>query len=113
MVESPEPAAAATTPPSSSDGGGDGKKQLRSWLNKILKVELSDGRTLIGTFLCTDKDRNVILGSCTETCKDNNKGGRPDPPRNLGLAMVPGKHIVSIHLDDYAATAAASTRKIS
>ena len=42
------------------------RKELETWLNKIMKVEISDGRTLIGLFLCTDRDRNIILGSCQE-----------------------------------------------
>ena len=36
---------------------------LRNLLNKNLKIELSDGRILVGMFLCTDKDANVILVS--------------------------------------------------
>ena len=31
-----------------------------------MKIEMTDGRTLIGQFLCTDRDANVILGSCYE-----------------------------------------------
>ena len=27
---------------------------------------MSDGRTLVGIFICTDKDCNIILGSCFE-----------------------------------------------
>ena len=79
-----------------------------------MKILLSDGRLLIGTFLCTDKDRNVILGACTESLAAEEEDGqeeevtekkKPNPriagePRNLGLAMVPGKHIVSIQIDD-------------
>ena len=32
-----------------------GVKLLTSWLNKNMKVEMSDGRVLIGIFLCTDR----------------------------------------------------------
>jgi small nuclear ribonucleoprotein (snRNP)-like protein len=39
---------------------------LQSWLNKIIKVKISDGRRLIGSFLCTDQEMNIILGSCQE-----------------------------------------------
>uniref|UniRef100_T1J0V0 Sm domain-containing protein n=1 Tax=Strigamia maritima TaxID=126957 RepID=T1J0V0_STRMM len=75
-----------------------GHRQLESWLNKSMKIEMTDGRTLIGTFLCTDRDCNVILGSCSEyLCAD--EGGTEDEPRVLGLAMIPGHHIVSICLD--------------
>lgn len=74
-----------------------GAVKLRSWLNNTLRIEMSDGRILIGIFLCTDRDANVILGSCEEylSADDMNSG----EPRVLGLVMIPGKHIVSIHLD--------------
>ena len=58
--------------PYNSDDSMDGneksekRKLLESWLNKIMKIKISDGRTLIGSFLCTDQDRNIILGSCQE-----------------------------------------------
>lgn len=73
---------------------------LESWLNKSMKIEMSDGRTLIGTFLCTDRDQNVILGSCSEFLKPEENGNAVVEPRILGLAMIPGHHIVSIHIDD-------------
>ncbi|XP_077991381.1 N-alpha-acetyltransferase 38, NatC auxiliary subunit-like isoform X2 [Glandiceps talaboti] len=73
---------------------------LRSWLNKRMKISMTDGRTLIGTFLCTDKDRNVILGSCEEYVNPPESECKEDP-RVLGLAMVPGPHIVSIEVDLY------------
>lgn len=31
-----------------------------------MRVTLSDGRILIGVFLCTDRDENIIIGSCAE-----------------------------------------------
>ena len=49
------------------------KRKLQSWLNKRMKIEMSDGRTLIGIFLCTDCHQNVILGSCSEYLKPNGK----------------------------------------
>ncbi|CAG2121864.1 unnamed protein product, partial [Medioppia subpectinata] len=72
--------------------------RLESWLNKNMKILMSDGRTLVGIFLCTDRDRNVILGSCLEYLKPNDDGSTEEP-RVLGLAMIPGQHIVSIHVD--------------
>lgn len=42
------------------------KSKLMSWINKYMKIEMTDGRILIGTFVCTDKDANVILSSCSE-----------------------------------------------
>jgi small nuclear ribonucleoprotein (snRNP)-like protein len=43
-----------------------GRLKLESWLNAVMKIEIEDGRTLIGQFLCTDRDCNIILGSCYE-----------------------------------------------
>lgn len=78
---------------------------------------MTDGRVVVGTFLCTDKDKNVILGNAVEYInidESTNEGKSLLPctpfdsqigydanraPRNLGLAMVPGNHIVSVHLD--------------
>ena len=114
----------------------NGKEYLRGMLNKLMKIKLNDGRILIGVFLCTDRDSNVILGSCSEYVLD--QGGDPntspkqaeeesdsigdeandelDPifniePRILGLAMVPGKHIVSIHLDEIPSSSSTSFAK--
>lgn len=72
--------------------------KLRGWLNKTLKIEMSDGRILTGIFLCTDRDANIILGSCSEylSAEEITPNGEP---RILGLVMIPGKHIVSIYLD--------------
>ncbi|PSN37456.1 N-alpha-acetyltransferase 38-B [Blattella germanica] len=82
-----------------SESGTPGKQKLSSWLNKNFKIEMTDGRVLIGVFLCTDRDGNVILGSCGEYLKPEDNG-TIEEPRVLGLVMVPGRHIVSIHLDD-------------
>lgn len=60
---------------------------------------MTDGRTLIGIFLCTDSERNVILGSCEEYLKPPDTE-KKEEPRILGLAMIPGHHIVSIHVDE-------------
>lgn len=50
-----------------------------------------DGRILIGLFLCTDSDANIILGMCSEF--------RDDEERSLGLVIVKKKHIVTIEVD--------------
>ncbi|KAK6964865.1 N-alpha-acetyltransferase 38 NatC auxiliary subunit [Biomphalaria glabrata] len=73
--------------------------KLEQWLNKSMRIKMTDGRTLIGTFLCTDCDCNIIMGSCEEYLKTPDAEPREDP-RILGLAMIPGKHVVSIEIDD-------------
>jgi len=68
-----------------------------------MKVEMTDGRVLVGVFLCTDRDRNIILGSTNEYIKSQSLD--PDHPetsgdgRSLGLAMIPGHCIVSVSID--------------
>jgi len=80
-----------------------GRKMLRSYLNKNMQIKLTDGRILIGIFLCTDKDANVILGTCDEYLNQESlENSQLGERRLLGLAMVPGRHIVSIHVDDCA-----------
>lgn len=77
-----------------------GAVKLRSWLNKSFRVEMTDGRVLIGVFLCTDRDANVILGSCSEYLPSDLKSKSiNEEPRMLGLVMIPGKHIVSVSVD--------------
>ncbi|KAK6177693.1 hypothetical protein SNE40_015744 [Patella caerulea] len=80
-------------------GLNSGRRKLQKWLNKSMKICMTDGRTLIGIFLCTDRDRNVILGSCEEYLKSPDSGEKEEP-RILGLAMIPGHHIISIHVDE-------------
>ena len=42
------------------------REKLNAYLGSQMKVTVSDGRVLIGEFMCTDKDRNLILGNCDE-----------------------------------------------
>jgi len=81
-------------PPSEKSNG---RVFLESLLNKTVKIEITDGRTLIGTYLCTDREKNIILGSCQEFIA--NPETSLEEPRLLGLAMIPGRHVKSLHAD--------------
>ncbi|XP_078393556.1 N-alpha-acetyltransferase 38, NatC auxiliary subunit [Cetorhinus maximus] len=74
------------------------RQMLQSLLNKSMRIRMTDGRTLIGLFLCTDRDCNVILGSAQEYLKPTDSLAQGEP-RVLGLAMIPGHHIVSIEVE--------------
>ena len=76
----------------------DSRQQIANWLGRSMRIFLSDGRALVGQFLCTDQARNVILGSAHEYLNPEEEQRQSDP-RILGLAMVPGKHIVSMQID--------------
>ncbi|KAL1376259.1 hypothetical protein pipiens_016999 [Culex pipiens pipiens] len=81
-------------------GTNPSRKKLRSWLNNTFRVKMSDGRILIGMFVCTDADANVILGLTSEYTE---QGGEE---RILGLVMIPGRYIVSIEVEDNSVAAA-------
>ena len=54
------------TQPTSEHSANSAREKLRSYLGSQMKVVISDGRVLIGEFMCTDNDRNLILGNCDE-----------------------------------------------
>ncbi|XP_040039181.1 N-alpha-acetyltransferase 38, NatC auxiliary subunit [Gasterosteus aculeatus] len=74
------------------------RQKLDGLLNKNMKIRMTDGRTLVGLFLCTDRDCNVILGSAQEFLKSTDMFSQGEP-RVLGLAMIPGHHVVSIEVE--------------
>lgn len=45
------------------------RAKLRSWLGKILKIVITDERVIVGCFVCTDRDANVILENSWEYTK--------------------------------------------
>ncbi|KAI8064219.1 hypothetical protein BC940DRAFT_306461 [Gongronella butleri] len=65
---------------------------LRSYLNFKARVHISDGRTFIGTFVCVDKQKNIILAQAEEF--------RQDEKRLVGLIMIPGAHLVKVEVED-------------
>lgn len=69
-----------------------------TWLGKNMRVKMKDERELVGQFLCTDNKRNIILANAHEYIPDSIDAG-PEGARFLGLAMVPGCHIDSMHVD--------------
>ena len=47
---------------------------LKSYLNQRMRVAISDGRIIDGNFLCTDRDRNMVLGNCDEFSSEKELG---------------------------------------
>ncbi|XP_033248726.1 N-alpha-acetyltransferase 38, NatC auxiliary subunit [Drosophila miranda] len=79
-----------------------GRKKLQKWLGHVLRIVITDGRVLVGFFNCTDRDANIVLSMCAEYLVEGQE------PRLLGNVMVPGKHIVSLSIDDINAHQTAS-----
>lgn len=92
--------AIATLLPRTSSGEPAGHKGITKWFNKILRVELVDGRVIFGTFMCTDNEPNIILTESEEFWKEQEiKAKRGDirlTKRNVGMVVIPGRHILRI-----------------
>ncbi len=71
-------------------------EELRARLDTQLRVELTDGRSLIGNFTCFDKQKNILL-SCT--C-ERQPGATDTRDRNIGLVLVPWRWITDIEFVD-------------
>ncbi len=52
----------------------EAKRELESYLNKRMRIGISDGRVIDGMFLCTDKDCNIVLGNCEEFLSQDEVG---------------------------------------
>lgn len=50
-------------------------QQLTSYLNFKSRIQITDGRIFIGTFVCIDKQKNIILTHTEEYrgCKSEHK----------------------------------------
>ena len=86
---------------------GKGSKLLR-YIEHRLRVSLTDGRVIIGTFLAFDKHLNLVLVDAEEfrTLK-NKKGGAAraaiieerQEKRSLGLIILRGENVVSVAVE--------------
>ena len=54
----------------------EAKRELESYLNKRMRIGISDGRVIDGMFLCTDRDSNIVLGNCEEFLSQEEVGKR-------------------------------------
>ena len=65
---------------------------LKDLLNRKLIVTISDTRQFEGVMMCTDSNGTVILSDSIET--------RLGRRREVGLIVVPGKHIKRVQIRD-------------
>jgi small nuclear ribonucleoprotein (snRNP)-like protein len=80
------------------------ERELKEKLGKTVRVVIDDDRVIEGEFQCIDKDMNLIIGNATEfhrmlSSKDPIQfvdNASKLPSRHLGMAMVPGKHLVGV-----------------
>ncbi|EJD05348.1 uncharacterized protein FOMMEDRAFT_165802 [Fomitiporia mediterranea MF3/22] len=67
---------------------------LRALLNQTLRVTCSDGRVFVGTFVCVDKQLNLILANTDEYSANKPEG------RYVTMVMVPWRLVVSVEAHD-------------
>ncbi|KAJ3241432.1 hypothetical protein HDU81_000481 [Chytriomyces hyalinus] len=72
--------------------------EVSSYLGSTVRLEASDGRVFVGAFMCMDKEKNVILSGAEEF---NSVDGLEER-RYVGLVMLPGAHLVSFSVENYA-----------
>ena len=65
---------------------------LMSFLGSRMKIDVIDGRQLIGTFNCIDKDCNIVLLNANEIIDDS------FPERAIGTIVVSRENLRKIYL---------------
>lgn len=80
-------------------------EELRQELGQQIRIYISDGRLIEGEFQCMDADMNFIVGGAVEyhgiaadTVSESLLIPSTVTSRSLGLAMIPGKHVVKCFL---------------
>lgn len=96
-VQAVEPISPSAESPSS---GTSARSHIQSLFNKDFKVVLLDDRVVIGTFLCTDGDQNIILGAAKEYENEMDFAHGSRGPRLIGLAMVNGRNLKALFVGD-------------
>ncbi|KAJ3409358.1 hypothetical protein CcCBS67573_g08570 [Chytriomyces confervae] len=74
--------------------------EVSSYLGSTVRLEASDGRVFVGAFMCMDKEKNVILSGAEEFNSADTDG--LEERRYVGLVMLPGAHLVSFSVENYA-----------
>ncbi|XP_017050385.1 uncharacterized protein LOC108094355 [Drosophila ficusphila] len=70
-----------------------GRKTLKKWLGRKIRVVLQNKLVLIGIFSCTDHDENLVLFDCATFVPEYEK------PISVGKVIVPGHQISTVSMD--------------
>ena len=71
-IRSALPRAFDDTLPNMADSADDvecceeARRELEGYLNKRMRIRISDGRVIDGMLVCTDRDCNIVLANCEE-----------------------------------------------
>jgi small nuclear ribonucleoprotein B and B' len=82
-----------------------GVATILSWLNKRLRITITDSRAFEGWFKCIDRDANIVLAGAEEfrdglhpTSPLRQKLTVLDQERLVGLIVIPGKYVTRAEL---------------
>ncbi|KAG9415414.1 N-alpha-acetyltransferase 38, NatC auxiliary subunit [Aphanomyces cochlioides] len=70
-------------------------QKVMGLLDEQLRVEITDGRILVGHFHCLDRDQNLILTDTAEFRCPQDSTFAPSV-RSLGMILIPGRHVRKI-----------------
>lgn len=74
---------------------------MLQYVNWRMRIQISETRTLLGTFMAYDKHMNLVLGDCEEFRKirGKDKEGTREEKRMLGLVLLRGENVISLCAD--------------
>mmetsp|Transcript_12613 Transcript_12613/g.24497 ORF Transcript_12613/g.24497 Transcript_12613/m.24497 type:complete len:122 (+) Transcript_12613:3-368(+) len=71
--------------------------QLKKCVNRQARITLSDGRVVMGTFICFDYQGNVLMNNAEE--QKRGTGSNTIENRHLGMIMVKPQHLVKLETE--------------
>mmetsp|Transcript_8800 Transcript_8800/g.13139 ORF Transcript_8800/g.13139 Transcript_8800/m.13139 type:complete len:115 (+) Transcript_8800:25-369(+) len=66
---------------------------IRDYIDLPVRVQISDGRVMVGKFVCCDNDLNIVMTGSQEV-----PVGEKGKSCLLGLILIPGKHVVKVEV---------------
>lgn len=82
-------------PPNDSSGSGSASiAPVEALLQKTIRISISDRRIFIGTFVCMDKQRNLIVTNTEEFHLGGSHQGR-----YVGMVMVPWNLVLKVEVE--------------
>ena len=72
--------------------------RLRLLIGRTLRIQISDSRLFLGTFACTDRERNVILTN-TEEFRLDALAAATSQGRYVGMVMIPWKYVTKAEVE--------------
>mmetsp|Transcript_12769 Transcript_12769/g.22008 ORF Transcript_12769/g.22008 Transcript_12769/m.22008 type:complete len:117 (+) Transcript_12769:23-373(+) len=81
----------------------DGRNFLRRLLNRRMRCVVKDERIFIGTFVCYDKQGNIVMSDSEEyrRFQSASEAKQDEERRIVGWVLIPSHALVSCHVETY------------